>query len=120
MARRERTDVIGIRRMTARIDHIAEQMSEAAQQAADEELLALGVDISQGAPVDTGELRDSVHVDEEPGGGGIVRVDADHAAPVELGTARMTAQPYVQPALERAEQRYAARVAKDVKEVLPR
>lgn len=51
------------------------------------------------APVDTGELRDSIHV-EGSGQKAAVVVDADHGVYVEYGTSRMGAQPFLWPSLE--------------------
>lgn len=51
------------------------------------------------APVDTGELKNSIHSElgEE---GGFIAVDAEHGPFVEYGTDRMAAQPYLRPAIE--------------------
>ncbi|MDQ3760977.1 MAG: HK97 gp10 family phage protein [Actinomycetota bacterium] len=55
-------------------------------------------DAQRAAPVDTGELRDSIHA--QPVQGRTVRIvaAADHATYVELGTSRMNAQPFLRPA----------------------
>lgn len=50
--------------------------------------------IKRRAPVDTGELRDSIHQD-----GGRVVAEAEHAGYVEFGTYKMAAQPYFIPGL---------------------
>lgn len=50
------------------------------------------------APVDTGELRDSIHAETGSDGNFLV-ANADHAAHVELGTSKMAAQPYLRPAI---------------------
>lgn len=62
---------------------------------------AIARDAQRFVPVDTGELRDSIHV--EPPHGRTVRIvaTADYAAYVEDGTSRMAAQPYLKPALYR-------------------
>lgn len=51
------------------------------------------------APYETGELRESIHV--EPASEGVVRVvaDAPYAAYVEFGTRKMAAQPFLTPAV---------------------
>lgn len=54
-------------------------------------------DMKRLAPVDTGELRDSI----EAVGDGKIVIGADHAAYVEFGTEIMAAQPYARPALYR-------------------
>lgn len=50
-------------------------------------------------PVDTGELRDSIHVQNDTLGS-IVIAGTDHGASVEYGTARQAAQPYMRPAVK--------------------
>jgi hypothetical protein len=54
-------------------------------------------DMKRLAPVDTGELRDSI----EAVGGGRINIAAKHAGDVEFGTKNMAAQPYARPALYR-------------------
>lgn len=47
-------------------------------------------------PVDTGELKNSGHVLEDPGGRKVYVVfDVQHALPVHNGTARMQARPFL-------------------------
>lgn len=61
-------------------------------------------DISQTlVPVDTGDLRDSGEIAQE-GDAFVVQYLADHAAHVEFGTSRMAAQPFLRPAMARAEE----------------
>lgn len=56
------------------------------------------VDIAKGnAPVLSGALRDSIHV-ESDGDDHVVVVGADYGAFVELGTSKVAAQPYLGPA----------------------
>lgn len=59
-------------------------------------------------PVDTGELRDSIHpepaVDHNSQVVGAVVADAGHALFVERGTVKMAAQPYLRPSLISTEQ----------------
>ena len=50
-------------------------------------------------PVDTGELRDSGEV-KQSGDDATVTYTADHAMPVEFGTSKMAAQPYLRPAID--------------------
>lgn len=50
-------------------------------------------------PVDTGELRNSEHIEVE-GKDVLIIADADHASYVEFGTSRMRAQPYMRPAID--------------------
>lgn len=54
------------------------------------------------APVDTGELRDSIHVEEDPQPGFYrIVASAPHAVYVEFGTHKMQAQPFLTPAAQR-------------------
>lgn len=54
------------------------------------------------APVDTGNLRNSISTEVEYGGmGGEVGPTAEYGIYVELGTSRMGAQPYLGPAFDR-------------------
>lgn len=50
------------------------------------------------APIDTGELEGSIHYTSE-NHKYYIGADADHAAHVELGTSKMSAQPYLRPAV---------------------
>lgn len=65
-------------------------------------LLTLAEDVAaearQNVPVRTGALRDSITVNDE-GDTVSVSADAGHALYVELGTSRMAAEPFLQPAL---------------------
>ena len=58
------------------------------------------VDAAANAPVDTGELRDSIFSEVQTGVA-IVGASAEHAAAVELGTSQMSPQPYLRPALNK-------------------
>lgn len=51
-------------------------------------------------PVDTGELRESIHV-EGDGDTVYVSVGTDHWSYNEYGTSKMRAQPFIRPALNR-------------------
>ena len=50
-------------------------------------------------PVDTGNLRDSLTLDED-GGSATVSTDVPYALAVEFGSARQAAQPYMRPAAQ--------------------
>lgn len=74
--------------------------------AATDELLrriaaAVAEDAQRFVPVDTGHLRESIHVEDPTGNTIRVRAGADYAAYVEQGTRHMAAQPYLAPALFR-------------------
>lgn len=55
----------------------------------------------QYVPVDTGELQDSIEAVQD-GMGAHVEAGTDHALPIEFGTSRMAAQPFMRPAVSRA------------------
>lgn len=79
--------------------HMAEATAPMMQTLVDE----IAQDAQDLAPVRTGALRDSIHgdvVEDSPVEvRGRVSADVDYAAYVELGTYKMVAQPYLQPAL---------------------
>lgn len=52
------------------------------------------------APVDTGTLKNSIHVENTGLGKRIVTDSVEYGVYVELGTSRMAAQPYLVPATE--------------------
>ncbi len=57
----------------------------------------------RGAPVDTGRLRSSItHEIDDAGDRIVARIgtDVDYAPHVELGTSRMSARPFLRPALD--------------------
>lgn len=74
------------------------------------------------APVDTGELQDSIDVEFSRGGMEAQigpRDDVEHALPVEYGTSRMGAQPYATPTAESVRRTFARTLAAAVKKELP-
>lgn len=85
--------------------------------AVDDAGLAVAERARELAPVETGELRDSIHYDRDLPDGGTVRADAPYAAYVELGTVHMAAEPYLTPALMQVTQDFASvaklRIRKD-------
>lgn len=66
------------------------------ERARDRVLDDIAEDARRFAPVDTGELRESIHVDKHAHE---VVASADHAVYVEQGTENMAAQPFLAPAL---------------------
>lgn len=70
------------------------------------------------APVDTGELRDSITYEvrrTETTFAIVVLAGAEHALYVELGTSRMSAQPYLRPVLDRIVAQYRAFLAEELR-----
>jgi len=50
--------------------------------------------------VDTGELRDSLHIEDAPDGGKRVVAGTDHWLFPEFGTSEMAAEPYLRPVID--------------------
>lgn len=72
------------------------------------------------APVDTGELRDSITFTIRRTAttfAVVVLAGADHALYVELGTSRMSAQPYLRPVLDRISAQYRTFLQEEVRKV---
>jgi HK97 gp10 family phage protein len=65
-----------------------------AQRVQENVLEDIARDARRHAPVETGELKASIHVE-----GDSVVAESDHSVYVELGTRHMHAQPYLRPAL---------------------
>lgn len=70
--------------------------------------LAVETDAKQRAPVDTGALRASIHTEQVGELTARVGPSVDYGAPVEFGTSRQAAQPYLTPAAEAARPRFVA------------
>lgn len=51
-------------------------------------------------PVDTGELQDSLHVEETENGGQAIVAGTDHWQFPEFGTSEMAAEPYLRPVID--------------------
>lgn len=54
-------------------------------------------------PVDTGELQDTIQAVQD-GRSSQVQAGTSHALPIEFGTSKMAAQPYMRPAYEETKQ----------------
>lgn len=67
-------------------------------------------------PIDTGELYDSIGVEEVDALTWQAVATAEHAAYVELGTARAAAQPFMVPAAELERREFAAQLGERVTE----
>lgn len=66
-------------------------------------------------PVDTGRLRSSIASEERTPLLFEVGTNVEYAAPVEFGTSKMAAQPYLEPAIESARVAFPGLVAQGVK-----
>jgi len=86
------------------------------------ELLTMGSNIyaeemRRTVAVDTGELRDSIHV-EQQGDGVAVLIDAGHAGFVEFGTVFQSAQPFIRPAMDNKSDEVLATVGKALENLI--
>lgn len=81
------------RKLEAILRNLDKNVSAAAEQIASD-IVTIA---KENAPVASGELRDSIHV-EKDGAELSVVADADHAVFIELGTSKMAAQPFLGPA----------------------
>jgi HK97 gp10 family phage protein len=74
----------------------AAEIERIGERAVREALHDIAADMRTMAPVETGQLVNSIRVDETSGQ---VIAEADHAVYVEMGTEHMRAQPFMRPAL---------------------
>ena len=115
MARRRlKIDIEGLDDAVAAITEAGSAAHQAATEALGEELDAVAEDMRDGAPYLTGDLRDSVEV-ENTGLEGTVAATDEAADPQEHGTSRHPAQPFAGPAAATAEGRFPDRVADAVR-----
>lgn len=123
MAARSSVTVVGIPRALADIDALAAREHRAIAQAVDEETHEIAGEMRRDAPV--GEARrgrrgrpplaESIEVTVDDLSG-VARATARHAHLVERGTSSHPAQPFAQPAGERARRRFPRRVTAKVRE----
>ena len=79
-------------------DTLARRASQVVRKAA----LDTMADAKMLAPVDTGNLRNSITTDARPGDlRAVVEATADYAAHIEFGTRKMRPQPFMRPSQER-------------------
>jgi HK97 gp10 family phage protein len=87
----------GLDRLNAKLAKLLPAMQEAAVEAIEQGLVEIREDAQQLAPVESGDLRDSIRT-EMRGNEGKVVVGVDYGAFVEMGTYDTEAQPYLYPA----------------------
>ena len=80
----------------------ADTLTRRASQVVRKAALDTMADAKTLAPVDTGNLRNSITTDARPGDlVAVVEATADYSAYVEFGTRRMRPQPFMRPSQER-------------------
>lgn len=77
---------------------ISKELSEVLDKTAE----AVAEDARSEAPVSTGKLRDSIHVESE-GNTRRIGTDVDYAVYLETGTSTSPPKPFLTPAMQRAE-----------------
>lgn len=95
----------------ARLEVVLDQASSKAEEMAKVAVKKTGFDTVAGAqalaPVDTGNLKNSIGVDFDADEFGFeAGPTAEYGAYVELGTSRMAPQPYLLPAFDRASEQF--------------
>lgn len=97
-----KVEVEGVDEAASRLAEVADSIERGVGDALREVAELIVSEAQSNAPVDTGFLRDSIHVAEESDTSVSVVADAEYAAYVEYGTSRMAAQPFFEPAVENA------------------
>lgn len=80
-------------------DHVRKRMEQLGVQRVEQLAQLVAGEAQKLAPIDTGELRQSIRARKIEEGHARVSAHAPHALYVELGTRYMRAQPYLRPAL---------------------
>jgi HK97 gp10 family phage protein len=100
--------VRGVETVVRALGSVVERVNEMRSRAIREVAEQIVRDIKAGAPVDTGNLRDSVSMEivvNEIIPKAVIKVEAEYASFVEFGTSRMRAQPFVMPVLDQVRDR---------------
>ena len=108
-------EVKGADKLRAQLAAYKAKLAAATKKTVDETLHQIAEEARSNAPVDTGALRESIHVEEETGLAGKVVADADYAIDVELGTSHAPAQPFLGPAYFKALTEVAADLKANLK-----
>lgn len=96
-------DVLGLAETLARFAGLEAAAKAAERPLAEAEAVPVEAKAKAIAPVDTGTLRDSIHIEPDPGSSDVlVATDVRYAPFVEYGTAYTPAQPFLRPAVDDA------------------
>ena len=100
--------------VAAKFGDFLDALEDELEDAVDDIVELIASSAEDGAPVDTGELRDSIEGQVEEAAGLIVRgkvaAEADHAPFQEFGTIFQAPQPYLAPAIDAHRDDFVARV----------
>ena len=106
------SDNVKISLDTKALDALPKRVRGRASDAVQRTRHKLAVAIRAHAPVDAGELRDSVEEYDAGPSKGVVWVDAEHGIHVEYGTSRMQASPFIRPAVKAVKAGFEAEAKK--------
>lgn len=116
VGRRQTVNIVGMKDLEAKLRKLPEVVKAAGGRAVKAEAEAARDDMKRGAPVDTGELRDSIQAEYDAKKLiGRAVATSKHAGFVEHGTDDSPAQPFTAPAAERARRRFPDRVRAEIK-----
>jgi HK97 gp10 family phage protein len=101
-ARMLKVTIKGLPGAQAKIRRLPGQINRGADRAVQQTAQRIMRTAKRLAPVDTGELRESIHLEGDPAvdGGMFVVASAEHAIYQEFGTYKMASQPFMTPAAE--------------------
>lgn len=116
MARGKNIKIIGEAELTRKLKKLPDVVRAAGGRAVKAETFETRDDMKRGAPRDTGELADGMQAEYNAKKlAGRAVATARHAGFVEHGTEDTPAQPFAQPAAERARRRFPDRVRTEIK-----
>jgi HK97 gp10 family phage protein len=119
--RRETITIHGMEKLRAKLIAMPFLVRSAGGRAVRDETYETRDDMKRGAPYKTGELRESIQAEyDEKLLRGRAVATARYATFVEHGTDDTKAQPFVQPAAERARRRFPKRVRAEIAAELKR
>lgn len=110
----------GIGAVVRNLEKAQKQIEDGVRKAAMRTAFEIEAEAVSRVPVDSGRLKGSISTQEvgdviEVGSGVKAGSEVEYAHFVEFGTSRQAAQPYLQPAVEIAKQKYPNMIIEDVK-----
>lgn len=119
MSRGNKVTIKGLDELARKLKALPEVVDRAGARAVKAETDETANDMRRTAPRDTGELQESIRSEYSAKTmTGRAAATARHAEFVEHGTSDTAAQPFVEPAAERARRRFPARVKQEIKREL--
>jgi HK97 gp10 family phage protein len=116
IGKRQGVTIRGLEDLEKKLRKLPELVQTAGGRAVKAEAEETRDDMKRGAPVDTGDLRDHIQAEYDSKTiTGRAVATSKHAGFVEHGTDDTPAQPFAQPAAERARRRFPDRVRREIK-----